>query len=149
MGTLPRGDGHRHRYADRVDGKCDGCGEPLVGGRADRRYCGAACRKAAFLRRRREREAPELAEPAAAQPLDRAAVLEEALSEERLLVYVAHQARTSFRAASWVLERRFPERWADPRDPRRDAWAEPSDKQRDDLAALRAVHRRAEIEAQR
>jgi hypothetical protein len=90
---------------------CEGCGEALTGpGRADRRHHNAACRKMAFRRRRRERDAPALAEPAPAQPLDREAVLAEALAEPRLVVHVAAAARTNRRAAAWLLEHRHNER---------------------------------------
>jgi hypothetical protein len=78
--------------------------------------------------------------------LDADAVLTKALAEDRLVALVAAAARGNWRAASWLLERRYPERWA--ADARRDALAEPSPKQRDDLARLREIHRAAEAEAQ-
>jgi hypothetical protein len=77
-------------------------------------YCDIRCRKAAHRRRQREREAPELrqlSEPAPAQPLTRDALFEEALSEERLAIYVAASAKSSWKAAAWLLEHRYPERW--------------------------------------
>jgi hypothetical protein len=94
---------------------CEGCGEPLPErGRSDRRYHSPACRKAAFQRRKREREereVPELRVLPQPAPTDREALLEQALSEERLATYLAVAARTNWRAAAWALERRFPERW--------------------------------------
>jgi hypothetical protein len=96
----------------------------------------------AFRRRRAEREAPELREPAPDQQLDREALLAEALSETRLVVYVAHAARSSWRAAAWMLERRYPQRWGRDRAPEPvvppggDAFTEI-----DQLAARRRLHR--------
>jgi hypothetical protein len=81
-----------------VNKLCEGCREPLLGpGRTDRRYHGAACRKLAFRRRQREREVPEEAK--------------RELSEVGLVEYVARGAETNWRAAAWLLERRYPERW--------------------------------------
>jgi hypothetical protein len=97
---------------------CEGCHEPLLGpGRSIRRFHGGPCRKKAWQRRRLEQQAPELTppEPTHAEPshaLDREAVLAEAVSEPVLLLLVARAARSNWRAASWLLERRFPERWS-------------------------------------
>ena len=90
---------------------CEGCGEPFEATRPNRRYHGPRCRKAAYLRRQHERETVTTV-TASAPGLDREAVLEEATSEARLLVYVARAAATNWRAAAWLLERRHPERWA-------------------------------------
>lgn len=87
---------------------CEGCGQPLGPSRPNRRHHDARCRKAAYLRRQHERKTTE---PVMAPGLDREAVLEEATSEARLLIYVAQAARSSWRAAAWLLERRYPERW--------------------------------------
>jgi hypothetical protein len=123
---------------------CLGCGEPLQGsGRSDRRHHNAQCRKRAFLRRQAEQQAPEqLRVPEPAPSLDAAALIEEALAEHRLLVYVARQAQTNWRAAAWLLERRYPQRWGAhsrepglvPPDP--DPFAAV-----DQLAARRRLHR--------
>ena len=88
---------------------CGGCGEPLEPSRRNRRYHGPRCRKAAYLRRQHERET---AESVPTPGLDPQAVLAEATSEPRLLIYVAQAARSNWRAAAWLLERRWPERWA-------------------------------------
>jgi hypothetical protein len=127
-----------------VNQVCEGCGEPLTGpGRADRRFHGGPCRKRAWKRRQLEQQAPELrtAESANAEPapsLDREALLEEAVSEPRLLVYVARAAQTNWRAAAWILERRYPTRWGHgEREPELspDPFA-----QVDELAARRRLH---------
>jgi hypothetical protein len=126
---------------------CEGCHQPLTGqGRADRRFHGGPCRKRAWKRRQLERREaamspPEPAHAEPAHPLDRDALIEEALSEARLLVYVAQAARTQWRAAAWLLERRHPERWGvgareiEPELPGNDAFREV-----DELAQRRRLH---------
>ena len=106
--------------------------------RRNRRYHGPRCRKAAFLRRQHEREAIA---PVTVPPLDREAVLEEALSEPRLVIHLARAAQTNWRAAAWLLERRYPDRWG--------RGAEPGSTippQTDELARLRELHARLEAE---
>jgi hypothetical protein len=76
---------------------------------------------------------------------DAEAVLERALDETRLVAYVAAAARGNWKAATWLLEKRYPARWG-AAERERDAWGEASGKQRDDLARLRAIHRRAVAE---
>jgi hypothetical protein len=128
-----------------VNTLCDGCGQPLVGpGRSDRRYHGPACRKRAFLQR--EREAPVLSDADPEQALDREAPLEQALSETRLAVYVAAAAKSNWRAAAWLLERKYAERWG-PGVRESEPGAPSTEQQRDDLARLREIHRRAEADA--
>jgi hypothetical protein len=121
---------------------CDGCGERLEGrARSDRRYHDARCRKVAFERRQRERQAPEPTRPEPAH-VDREAVLERALAEDRLVTLLATAARSNWRAAAFLLERRYPQRWgAGRREPEpllpgeSDAFAE-----LDQLAARRRLH---------
>lgn len=102
---------------------CLGCGQPLDGeGRADRRYHDMSCRKAAYRRRQREARAASPDEvglggitpqTSAAPPLDPEAVVAQALGETNLLIPVVRAARNgSWRAAAWLLERKYPERWA-------------------------------------
>lgn len=133
------------RYAGAVSAErlCEGCGQPLLGAaRADRRYHGMSCRKLGFRRRQHEREATDSEVATYVPSLDPNAVLEEATSEPRLLICIAKAAaQGNWRAAAWVLERRYPERWArgvepeltSPRDP--DPFAEV-----DELARRRRRH---------
>jgi hypothetical protein len=105
------------------DRLCEGCGQPLVGeGHSNRRHHGGPCRKKSWKRRQLERQAPELTppEPTNAEPtsaLDQQAVLEEAMSEPRLIAYVARAAMGNWRAAAWLLEHRHAERWGSGRQP--------------------------------
>jgi hypothetical protein len=86
-------DAQAQRY--RVVVKCETCGDELPAtARRNRRYCDARCRRRAY----EERQAP-------ARP------------ELALVVPVAAAAKTNWRASAWLLERRYPERWAAP--PRR------------------------------
>ncbi len=99
---------------------CLGCGQPLDGeGRADRRYHGLSCRKAAYRRRQRERETAPVTLVPPPPPIDPHAVLERALSEDALLIPIVHAARTQWRASAWLLERRYPQRWAHGAEPDR------------------------------
>ncbi len=96
--------------------RCEGCGQPLEPTRRGHRYHDGRCRKAAWLRRQHERE--EIPRPGISGPtLDREAVLEAALAEDAMLVFIARAARTSWRAAAWVLEHRYPERYGSRAEP--------------------------------
>jgi hypothetical protein len=120
-----------------VDGQrlCEGCGEPLGPSRANRRHHDARCRKAAFLRRQQR----TAAEPVITPGLDAEAVIDEATSEPRLLVYIARAAQTNWRAAAWLLERRYPERWARGVEPDRPVLDPDPFAEVDELAARRRL----------
>jgi hypothetical protein len=95
---------------------CATCGEELPAlARSNRRYCcDARCRRQAYELRRAEPEPePELA-PVVAITNDAQAeeLLARVLDERRLIALVATGAKTNWRAAAFLLERRYPERWA-------------------------------------
>jgi endogenous inhibitor of DNA gyrase (YacG/DUF329 family) len=100
--------------------RCEACGGRLAStSRRDRRFCSARCRQLAYDRRSRalrtETQTIPVSQPDE-QLLRRA--LEAATQEERLLAQIAAAAnRGAWRAAAWILERRFPERWAAGRRP--------------------------------
>jgi hypothetical protein len=115
--------------------------------RPDKVYCSPACRVAAHERRRGERE-EEAARVLDVPELE--AVLARATTEERLLAQIAGAAaKGQWRASAWILERRFPERWA--ARPRPPAESESEPKVADDsvfaevdeIAQRRAKHRGA------
>ena len=92
---------------------CATCGEELPAlARSNRRYCDDRCRRRAHERRHRPQVEPELA-PVVPIADDARLVeaVERATDETRLVAIVAAEARRSWRAAAWVLERRYPERW--------------------------------------
>jgi integrase len=97
--------------------RCESCGRPLGStSRPDRRYCGAACRQAGYERRRRAARASSddtvtAVEPAPALLAELEAAVERATDEMRLVATVAAAAPTNWRAAAWLLSRRWPERW--------------------------------------
>jgi hypothetical protein len=92
--------------------RCESCGRPLGWtSRPDRRYCGAACRQRAYDERRRAARKPAV-EPAPALLAELEAAVERATDEMRLVAIVAAAAPTNWRAAAWLLSRRWPERWA-------------------------------------
>jgi hypothetical protein len=89
--------------------RCERCGEPLPAlARRDQRFCKAACRVAAH----RRRQAAAEDDPSDAAALLRAA-LDNATQETQLLARVAGAANRAggWRAAAFLLERRYPERW--------------------------------------
>jgi hypothetical protein len=97
-----------------VERVCEGCGEPLAPlARANQRHHGQACRARAY-RRRRGHADPAQGVLAASLSIDQAAVLDAATSEGRLVALIAHAAARpgGWRAAAWMLERRYPERWS-------------------------------------
>lgn len=94
--------------------RCESCGAALpTTGRRDRRYCGGACRAAASARRKREAQVGTRTHVgSAAIPPELQAALDNALAEHRLVALVAGAAgKGQWRAASWLLERRYPDRW--------------------------------------
>src|SRR5690349_342190 len=113
---------------------CEGCGLPLpAGSRPNRRHHDGACRVRALRARRRAAQARAADALVPGLTPELAAALERAVAEPRL---VADLARTDdWRAAAWMLEREFPERWA-----RRDR-IEPSPPV-DDLAERRRLRDR-------
>jgi hypothetical protein len=93
--------------------KCEACGDPLPAlSRRNRRYCDARCRRRAF----EARHVPAQPELAPVVPISEEAQVREllarVLAEERLVAHVAAAAKTNWRAAAFLLERRYPERWA-------------------------------------
>jgi hypothetical protein len=86
--------------------RCRGCGALIAStSRRDRRYCSASCRVTAYRQRQ--------AQPGmTASELDRlVATLDAPRAEAMLLAGVAVAAREDWKAAAWILQRRFPTRW--------------------------------------
>jgi hypothetical protein len=106
-----------------VERCCESCGRPLGStSRPDRKFCGHACRQAGYHRRRRAAVPKSAAgepavEPCPAQLAELERVLERATSEVVLVGIVAKAASTNWRAAAWLLSRRWPERWGSVRRP--------------------------------
>jgi len=106
--------------------RCESCGAPLpTTARRDRRYCGGACRARASAQRRREAQAAAgtAVGAGAGLPPELRAALDRALAEPLLVGYVARAAQSNWRAAAFILERRYPERWS----PGRTSSGEPPD----------------------
>lgn len=106
--------GRRGRIVSVV--KCEACGDELPAlARRNRRCCDARCRRRAY----EERHAPAAPELATVVPIGNEQHVQEllarVLAEERLVAQVAAGAKTQWRAAAWILERRYPERWGPPR----------------------------------
>jgi hypothetical protein len=91
----------------------EGCEELLPrSARVTQRFCSRACRQRMYARRRRDGERDERAE----QVRRLEEMLETATSEPRLVAIVARAAGAgSWRAACWILERKFRERWSSSR----------------------------------
>jgi hypothetical protein len=101
---------------------CEHCSSELPSlSRRDRRYCSTACRVAAARERAREQYASDsLLAPAPLESREVTAQLqaavEQATQEHRLVAIVAREAnKGQWRAAAWLLEHRFPERWGQQR----------------------------------
>jgi hypothetical protein len=89
--------------------------------RGDRKFCSPSCRTSGYRARQRRRSTLAEAvqrpthEPVAgtsAPDQQLAAALEQALAEPRLVAWIAKASRSNWRAAAWLLERTYPERWA-------------------------------------
>jgi predicted nucleic acid-binding Zn ribbon protein len=80
--------------------------------RPDRHYCSRACKQIAYERRRREAAGLEYVVPRAGLDAELEQALARATEETRLLARVAAASRTDWRASAWILQRRYPERWA-------------------------------------
>lgn len=104
--------------------RCVKCGGSLPeGSRSDRRYCGDACRTAAYAERQRQERTRlviehEVEHEASAYEhddrLDRLRdAVREAIQEPRLLGVIAAEARHNWRASAWLLSRIHPDRWGE------------------------------------
>jgi hypothetical protein len=95
---------------------CENCQRLIAQtARPDKRYCSRACKQLASERRRRERADFATVVEQSGLPPELARALMQATDETRLLAQVAAAAaRGQWRAAAWILERRYPERWSAP-----------------------------------
>jgi hypothetical protein len=85
--------------------RCLGCGALLAStSRSDRKFCGVACRVADHRRRH--------AGPSPAELAGLADELPAAVAESTLVAGLRDAARLDWKAAAWLLERRWPQRWA-------------------------------------
>jgi predicted nucleic acid-binding Zn ribbon protein len=99
-----------------VERHCPECGALIASTRRpDRKFCGAACRQAAYERRRgkvtRARETSSDRDPGATL-LEFERARDQGREEEFLVGLIVKAAETQWRTAAFVLERRFPSRWA-------------------------------------
>jgi hypothetical protein len=102
--------------------RCESCARLLAStSRPDRRFCSPACRQRAYDERRRAAD-HRGNRPAPALLAELEAAVERATDEVRLVAIVAAAAPTNWRAAAWLLSRRWPERWG----ARRPVEAEPA-----------------------
>lgn len=87
---------------------CRGCGVLLAAtSRPDRRFCSPVCR----LREHRRRHGPVVTPVELDRLVGR---VDAALAETALVNGIARAAAADWRAAAWVLARRYPERWGLP-----------------------------------
>jgi hypothetical protein len=87
--------------------RCPNCGALLAStSRADRVFCSDACRMAAH----RRRLAPQPTPPAELERMSYA--VPPTAAEVALLAGITQAAAEDWRAAAWVLSRRWPERWS-------------------------------------
>jgi hypothetical protein len=98
-------DSPRDGFSMSAERFCLACGADLPeSGRADRRYCDSKCRKRAARVRARVAFASSVD--------DDARSIASATEEIPLVAIVVAEAKTNWRAAAWLLERKYPERWA-------------------------------------
>jgi hypothetical protein len=93
---------------------CKHCGAAIAG-RSDRRFCDPACRTAAHRARHRVRAGARRL-----RLVERVDIVEPDIAEDALALGITQAAREDWRAAAWLLERQFPERYAlrdEPREP--------------------------------
>jgi hypothetical protein len=92
--------------------KCEACGDELPAlARQNRRYCDSRCRRRAY-EERHARLAPVVPVAEITEDEHTQEVLARVLAEPRLVAHVAAAARTQWRAAAFLLERHYADRWA-------------------------------------
>jgi hypothetical protein len=128
---------------------CEQCGGVIPAGRrGDARYCCDAHKAAAYKARRRAAARSPFADAPFALAPEQQAALDQATSEVRLVAIVASAARTQWRAAAWLLERRHPQRWAAPASSAREVVRDPDEfdpfAELDELAEARRRKKRPE-----
>jgi hypothetical protein len=99
-----------------VERRCLHCDSLIAStSRPDRVYCSARCRQAAYERRRgkvtRARETSSDRDPGATL-LEFGRARDQGREEDFLVGLIAQAAARQWRAAAFLLERRFPSRWA-------------------------------------
>jgi predicted nucleic acid-binding Zn ribbon protein len=93
-----------------MERRCEQCGNALPArSRRDRRFCSDRCRMSAYSARQRAAVATVVTLPPS-----------EELREHELVRAVARAADANWRAAAWLLERKWPDRWSATRKPTRE-----------------------------